>query len=517
MIVNTQISGGGAKTYLVVTVTGDESDVVGGTVTATSLIYNNVSYTGTTDNNGSVSFEVDYVGTYDITYSKTDVPTTTIKALFGIVGGVNAVTLDIDYGFVFSLIYDSTTIQTDPTGCLTYADDCAGFTPVSSPPSSLGRCGTIGSWQMNADGTSTNLLLKKCFYATFHDNGSGALCLHEKLNPQDLTKKIAVWDNDNKVWVPTSGSSSITTEETMFCIPTIYAGYASSKFYLSSAPITSTSAIQAYAHTIENHTYDYLAIGVYASSSIDSDYSQFYSRSGSNPVFVGSSSYHYRVQNKTVQNGYSTVINFYQWHLLQWMIMFAMKSWNGQSQIGQGGYNGTATGMCDTLGPFAGSTSTTPSADSSVKAFIENPWGAYGGTSSTSGNGIVLGDTIYRREGSGTSARYYLYAGQNSTPDESYSNLNLIYSFGSSQPSGWVSGPSVSFATFGISMSDFNGSSTTGTCDYQEFNTSGTGSREVSVGGGYMNVEDGKAGPFWIRSGSSAFYTTGREVFVFDL
>lgn len=34
--------------------------------------------------------------------------------------------------FNYSLSFDATTFQTDPTACLVYGEDCTGFTPVDN-------------------------------------------------------------------------------------------------------------------------------------------------------------------------------------------------------------------------------------------------------------------------------------------------------------------------------------------------------------------------------------------------
>ena len=392
--------------------------------------------------------------------------------------------------FKFTMNFNATTFQTDPTGCLTYADDCAGYTPVSSPPSSLGTCGVIGDWLMKADGTSDNPLLDKCFYATFTSQG----VLHEKLNPQDLSERIATWDNSAKKWEAATGTSSIATEDTMFCIPTLYEDSTATTISLSSDSSNGT----AWAHTIGGHTYQYLAIGVYETYNNGSVAQSWSGRAST--ASVTRSNFRTYSTGKTVQNGHAMVWNFHQWQLWRLMTLFAMKSFNGQSQIGRGGlrYNGsTGQGLCNALGPFAGSSA---SISSSVKAFIENPWG-------------------YRYEfiddfvtDNGT-----VWVGQNAVPDDTYDGTNKT-SISGFTAAGLPKTIMTSLPGWGLGM-DSSGSNSTGLCDYQYINTSG---QKLGYVGGYSgSVSSGYVGPSCLyASGSLSLGNADRGArlaFVFDI
>lgn len=156
----------------------------------------------------------------------------------------------------FGMSFNSSTFATDPEGCLAYTGECAGFTPVSSPYSELGPCSVLGSWDMNANGSSANPLLDSCFYATFDEDGN----LHERLNPWNLAEAIGVWNVNRKGWDSIAvRPSSIQSENTMFCFPALYR-----KGDASSVTIgTKSSSGTAYGATIDGHTYQYEAIGVY--------------------------------------------------------------------------------------------------------------------------------------------------------------------------------------------------------------------------------------------------------------
>ena len=478
--------------YPVVTVTVTDSSSSGyqsgRVITATN---GSTTYSGTTNSSGVATITIQAnSGTWTLGCSNLPTggsaswssSTVSVSA-----GGTYSRTMTISFGITFSMTFNATTFQTDPTGCLTYADDCAGFTPVSSPPSSLGKCGTIGSWVMSADGTSTNKLLNDCFYATFTSAG----VLHEKLNPQDLTKKIATWNGSS--WTSASGSSSITTEDTMFCIPTLYLSSTSSKISIS----TKSSSGTAYAHTIGGHTYKYLAIGVYPTNVTSS---VAYSKSGANST-VSTTRPNFRTYStgKTVKNGKAMVWNFYQWQLLRIMTIFAMKSFNGQSQIGAGGYTYGAqvSGHTNTYGPFAGSTSTSASTSNGMKAFVEDWWGH---------NWEFIDDFVNLSK--------VVYVGQNAVPDDTSSNKTSIGSFASQ---GFPNAISTTAISWGLGTNS-SGSSTVGLCDSQYVDYSG--SYLGLVGGGSFDVSGGSAGPSCLSASNALSYSAGnrgaRLAFVFD-
>ena len=489
------------QTVLFVTVTDASSSgyEVGRTVTATN---GTDTQTGTTDSDGLVRLLLKGQGIYTVTSDAPSGGTIASQTVTVEFGGVYSVTLVLSFGWgTFGMTFDATTFKTDPTGCLAYTDDCLGYTPVSGPGSSLAKCSTIGSWEMKSDGTSTNPLLDECFYATFNSNG----VLHEKLNPQNLTQKIATWNNTSKQWEAASGSSSITSENTMFCVPTCYVGATASKIILSGSESDGT----AFAHTIGGHVYDYLAIGVYEGYD---DGSKLWSKSGvASSANITRPTFRSHAQAQTVQDGHAMVWNFHQWNLWRIMTIFAMKSFNGQSQIGQGGftYNGsTGQGLCNAMGPFAGDTSTSASTSKSVKAYIENPWGY---------KYDFIDDFVVNTKGSGDSD---VWAGQNAQPDDTYDGSNKT-----------------KIANCAISSSDFateiftdaqawgfpkvgGGSNTVGLCDRVSFITSVSQYLGI-VGGGSGAVSSGLAGPscLYVSSALDYSYTNSgaRLAFVFDI
>lgn len=394
--------------------------------------------------------------------------------------------------------FNKSTFATDPKGCLAYIGECAGFTPVSNPPSTLGKCQTPGSWDMNEDGSSSNPLLASCFYATFDNSGE----LHQLLNPKDLTQIIGVWNPDKKGWTKSSGTSAIESENTMFCFPAIYRKGNASSVTIGTTPESGN----AWGATIDGHTYQYEAIGVYegyvSNSKLMSLSGKASSASITRPTFRT-----YAAAN-AVKRGKAMLWNFHQWRDWWHLFLFAAKDFNGQRAIGQGGfpYSGsTGQGLCNKLGLWAGSTSTNPSASNSVKALIENPWGyKYEFIDDFVCGGINI------------------YAGQNGTPIDSSSSMEIATEWGNG--SGWQSGfndhgDGQYGAWWGL-RKDVKGSSTTYQCDYSYGNTS---SQECLglVGGRSDDVSDGHAGPSYLNASSplsgSSSRLGARLAFVFDL
>lgn len=391
----------------------------------------------------------------------------------------------------FGMSFNPTTFETDPEGCLTYTGDCAGFVPVSTPPSALGACSVLGSWDMDADGSSSNPFLNSCFYATFDEDGN----IHERLNPKNLAEVIGLWNADKKGWAPASGASSIESENTMFCFPAIYRKGDDTSVTIG----TRSSSGTAYGATIDGYTYQYEAIGVYEGyvqgSKLMSLSGKASSADISRPDFRI-----YAAANK-VKNGLAMLWNFHQWRDWWHLYLFGAKSFNGQVAVGQGGftYDGSVgQGLCNAMGLWAGSSVASASTKTSVKALIENPWGY---------KGEFIDDFVYSE---GT-----IYVGQNSTPDNTTSN-KVSTSFGTD--TGWQSGLNSTGAFWGLSTGT-SGSSTTCQCDYRYAYPSGT--HVGLVGGSSSHARESNAGPSFLHAHyyrRDSFSDLGaRLAFVFDL
>lgn len=389
----------------------------------------------------------------------------------------------------FGMSFNNSTFASDPAGCLVYTGGCAEFTPVSSPPSSLGPCSVLGSWDMNEDGSSSNPFLDSCFYATFDAEGN----LHQRLNPKNLAQVIGMWDADRIGWRPASGPSSIESENTMFCFPALYRSGNDTSVTIG----TNAQSGTAYGATIDGHTYQYEAIGVYMGYVQDN---KLMSLSGkvSSASITRPDFRTYAAANK-VKNGKAIVWNFHQWRDWWHLYLFGAKSFNGQVAIGKGGFDyegSVGQGLCNAMGLWAGSTSRAPSTATSVKALIENPWGY---------KSQFIDDFI---------ASGGIKVGQNSTPDDTTSNK---ISGQSPSGSGWQGGHSSTGAFWGL-CTTVNGNSSAYQCDYYR---TASGVTLGAVGGYSGDVLEDRAGPSCMDargSLSSPGSSYGaRLAFVFDL
>lgn len=447
---------------------------------------------------GTANVTVYAVGSYTVSVTPPTGGGANEVSVTTVAGSSVTASITISYGLIFTMNYNASNFVSSPNNCLTYAGDCAGFTPVSGPGSSgstPAKCTNIGSWVMNADGTSSNKLLDKCFYATFTNAG----VLHEKLNPQDLTKKIATWNNSTKKWVSATGSSSITSENTMFCIPTIYVSSTSTSITLSEKEMVGS---KPFAHTIDNHVYQYMAIGVYPANGSST---RLKSISGATSiVFISQSNLVAGCRANTVQNGKAILCNWFQWQLYRLLVLFSIRHFNSQEKIGQGGqtYGAKTTGFMNAMGPFAGSSSTSIGDSQGVKAFIENPWGH---------NYDHLGDFKYVSDG------VYAFKTSIQNPTSTTGGIRVDATPYSLTTTNLASGSiSTEPETWGWGTGS-GGSKTTGGCDYQNLPPSSY--PFGIVGGPSTDVSRGNVGVSCLRYNGNGTRDDGggRLVFVFDL
>ena len=378
-----------------------------------------------------------------------------------------AVTILGKLEFKFTMSLNSTTMQTDPTGCFTYGDDAAGFTPLSNTRATLGTVTTVGSW-----GFRVNKLLKKMYYATFNTDGS----ISKILDPDNLAL-----DEDGN-------ASDITTKNTMLVIPKVYTKGESGKLTISDKASEGT----AHAHTIGGVEYDNLALGVYngyvSGSKLMSLSGVLPTKSQTRAVF----------RTQAQANGTNWMLwNYHQWRLIRDICFFAAKSFDGQRKLGQGGhaYGSNTTGVTNAMGPFAGDVSGTSSA---MKFLLEDWWGSQ----------YQFIDDFYGNGGT-------YYAGQNAIPTDNSSNKVNIEA--NSSQSGYSKTILQGDLNWGLGNADNGGSNAVGLCDGQWFSTSELLGR---VGGYSGNASDGYAGPSCLSANADLSFSGAkigaRLAFVFN-
>ena len=406
--------------------------------------------TQTSSSAGTCSFTANGTGVYN--FDVTNVPegatvatvSQTLEA-----DGTYTITLKISFGWKLSMAFDANVFKTDPSGCLTYADDAVGMTPMANTNTSLAKVSNFGSWTKQCD------LYKDMFYATFTDEGE----LHEVLNPDDLTL------------TEDGAASHITTENTMLCIPTIYMKGTETKLTVSSKSDEGT----AQAHTIDGQVYGHLAVAVY----------QGYVQGGKLKSISGvlptksttRANFRTYARANTVQDGVALQQNYYMRKLLNQIgCFFPCKSFDGQRKIGQGGhsYSSNTTGTMNKMGMFAGNVNGTTSA---VKALTENPWGS---------QYEFIDDFVVMARA--------VYVGQNSNPTDDTNNKTNI---GSMKDSGFCNTILTTDQAWGL-PNDNAGANSTGLCDYHWVDS---GSNYLGyVGGNSDNVSNGNAGPSYLNA-----------------
>lgn len=427
--------------------------------------------TQTTSSGGTCSFTANGTGSY--TFTITNIPegasvATVTQSLAA--DGVYNVAMTISFGWLVSMNFNAALLASDPTGCLTYADDAVGMTPVSNNKTSLGTVSTPGSWLM--DGSCDPL--KDCYYATFDGND-----VSEILNPNNLKQ------------TDDGGSSHNTSLNTMFVVPKRRFIAAASKISMTDKEDQGGDLL---GHILDNVEYNNCALSAYVG------YNQggtLKSISGVTPTRSQTRAT-FRTQARA-NGGQWHLMNWYEWQMWRIMTLFAMKSFDGQRKIGQGvstgGSYGPQTGQCDAMGPFAGNISGTTQ---QVKALIEQPWG---------GSYLFLDGTY---ETGGT-----LYVGRNLNPSDNTTGkedsglgnppLSGIY------PTSILSGSAMQWG-HGAGGS---GSDSVGLCDYQYVSSSSD--RQAMVGGSAGNGSDCGPSCLYGTSVSYSYSNYGaRLAFVFD-
>lgn len=464
--------------------TSGEGFQSGRTVTATSQDSEDV-VTGTTNSSGTATLTLNGTGQYVITTDLPEGATSESVTITAAGGGSYTATLVLSFGWTHGITFNAATFKTDDAGCLAYADDLVGQTPVNNTATSLAKFTQEGYWAFDP---STGMDAERCFYATFTSAG----VLHQLLNPYDLSKYIAVWNDSSKEWdYGQTGNSAITTENTMFCVPTYYRKGETGKITHSSKAGSGT----AYAHTIDGHVYQYKAIGVYFGYN---NGGKLMSISGVTATRSQTrATFRTQAAANTVRNGHAMVWNYHDWRMMFEKFIIRAKRFNGQ-KLAQGGqsYSTPTTGLTNALGPYAGNSSGQSNA---MKFLIENFWGCC----------YQFLDDVYCQNTT-------MYVGQNSSPTDNSSNktaISLPYN-----TTGFPGEIETSDIAWGMGHAT-GGSSTTGLCDYQDL-AFGSQYPLVYVGGNSGYVSDGRAGPSCVYCNDLSLSTSNlgaRLAFAFDL
>ena len=266
--------------------------------------------------------------------------------------------------------------------------------------------------------------------------------------------------------------SHITTLNTMFNIPTVYRKGSADALVHSNNPSHGT----AYAHTQGGVTRNYRALAAYNCTVVNG---KLMSLSGKLPT-KSMTLADFRTAAEANGDGWG-LWKYWDWQLLKEMTFFALKSFNGQNLLGQGGYTcgSNTTGTCDQLGMFAGDVTGT---SSSVKCFVEDWWGSQYN---------FIDDFI---NNSGT-----VYAGQQVKVTDDIANMVQIDS-GFTHSSGFPSAIRTGDEAWGMGT-NISGDRSKGLCDRVIGSTSA--SRIGYVGSSSGLVSNGYAGPSYLNTNNT--------------
>ncbi len=277
--------------------------------------------------------------------------------------------------YEYRIVYNAS-VMSSSSAAISVAD----MTPISHASTSRLESLNAGSWTWD---TTTGFGPFNSFYAAFDLSDGNKF--YAVLDPGNLTRTI-------------SGTtlSPLANYNIMWVIPTVYWATDTTSVSNDTLVLSNDSTKgTAYAHTINGHVYNYLALAVYEGSTTTVDDSiVLTSQSGVDPTAARSRAvYRTYAHNYTMDPSlatdpdypaYSMLWNFNQWDLYKYCCYALIENFNSQYYVGGGHTFGSTyvwqTGSLDTYGPYAGyamrTTADSNNGGNSVKLFIENAWGA---------------------------------------------------------------------------------------------------------------------------------------------
>ena len=377
--------------------------------------------------------------------------------------------------YTYTLTYDSSQMSVD--WATSTALSMAGMNAIYHPSydSSTGTTTGYGDWTWSS---TTGLGPFNSFYGAFDmTDGNKFVAI---LDPFDLTHGIDGTDY----------TSQLADLNIMWVLPTVYWKTDATHVYLTNDPGADTDYV-AYAHTIDGHTYNYIAIGVYeGSTKTVGGQTVLTSQSGATPSASMTRAVFRTAAHAYGQNGelnaslatdpsnpaYGMLWNFYQWELYKLCSYTLMENFNSQNTVGNGHVYGStyafATGATNTMGPYAGNpgiitdnTTGTSYGSDPVKLFIENAWGGV--------SEFVDGVVVNSNQG--------FYIDTRSTPDDSTTaGGQVVYKTASLPASNFGSAIFTDSEIWGFASAT-SGTALTGTTD--RIYTATSGSKVLAVGG----------------------------------
>lgn len=362
--------------------------------------------------------------------------------------------------YSYTLTYDPTAMSSGSA-----AINTADMTAISHANTGTLEAMNEGSWTWD---TTTGLGPFNSFYAAFDmTQGNKFFAV---LDPFDLTKTITG-----------DSLSPMSNYNIMWVIPTVYWKATGNTLTITN---DSTAGGTAYAHTIDGHVYNYIAIGVYHGAKktvggvdvLTSESGVAPTASQTRAVFRDQAN-NYVMNSSLGSNAHSMLWNFDMWTLYKLCCWTVMEDFNSQATVGNGNVNGgnytKVSGSLNTYGPYAGNNGDLGSSGSgaatygqdAAKLFIEEPWGTV--------RDFVDGVMVNANQG--------FYIDSSSVPTDSTSaGGNVTYITQALPSSGWQSAISTNDRVWGIGTAT-SGAWNTGLAD--QIYTATSGNKVLSVGG----------------------------------
>lgn len=365
---------------------------------------------------------------------------------------------------IYSIIYDKSKAS-DTSGCLEYADFCEGFEPM------LGGNGNADEGDWKEGNTTIFDKIEVGYYSLPSGTSSNWLNQH------------TIWNKVNKKNTSFDGLYNFTK------IPKIYQKIESldsnrKKLSISLAPFTGATLHPSFI--VDGVEKPYVHIGrtlgyLSGFQQATGKYTWLYSQAGYNPT----ASQKRATFRETAQNNDNcNITSYYDRDLINKLYLFAFKDFNSQKALGVGYTSGSSA---KPTGGTAGKSwmyGTTDDSEQMSFLGLEDWWG-----------------NLYQWIDDYVLYHSTIYVGTNSNPTDDTSGKTAIGQFAGS------SGAYPLKAKFGLNDTFISeasgGSNTTGMCDYQYWNNSGT---YIASAGGYWDLGSG-AGAFYLGSNYSVSFS----------
>lgn len=386
-------------------------------------------------------------------------------------GGEYAVSLEITYTTVYSIIYDKS-LAADPAGCLTYARACAGFTPMSGGNGDADE----GSW---AEGNGTIFDAISLMVRLADDSGDARVVPKHEDNTYLFQYGVLSYDHFTRI-------PKIYQKVTQLDDDRV-------QLDLSTEPFNGATLHPAFV--MDGVEYDYKDIGRFFGL-------EYSSKMYSNPrgditVYqpeTQPTAYKTRAEFRTLAKARGDnygLLSYYDWDLVNKLFLLAFKTFDSQAALGLGYTMEENTASCKMGSTVTHSWMYGDSSNGTVQVSflgLEDWWGNLYQN---------LDNWLSRTPQWFDDLEGYIFVSQKSEPSDDYSDMDVLCT--GVETDGWVYPLACraglnDFFLYGTS----GGSENSGMCDGQTIECPLGSSRYALVGGRWAN--GARSGAFCIRS-----------------